>query len=97
MSDEVVCIVSHSQGAVKKGVIYPLISIRKCPCGCGQILFDVGIEKATLSKCYKTQTVWDSGKVWWIASDLFAPLQTASEEADMKEAIEESLCQPATL
>lgn len=78
IGQEVVCIKTHSQGAVKEGNIYTIHRMKK-PC-CTTVV-DVGVKSshpiAACTECKGRRVMNDN--IWWIASDLFAPLGDISE------------------
>lgn len=88
IGQEVLCIKTHSQGAVVKGQKYPVIGIRQ---GCCQIVLDVGIVSTTTiwfcRNCQKTRNCGDN--VWWLHSNLFAPIDNTLSEVTIEELIEQ--------
>jgi hypothetical protein len=78
------CIKSHSQGLVKKGLIYPLIS-DKCPCKCNAV--DVGVRSKSISfftVCMVCGTTHTDDGIDWISKKLFVPI----DEINIEEATE---------
>ena len=68
---KVICVKTHSQGVVKRGVVYPVYAISECGCG---INYDVGIKpKSFLRFCSGCNKLY-SGNIHWIASELFRPI-----------------------
>lgn len=81
---ELLCIQTHSQGAVIAGNVYPLIS-DKCPCQCEA--YDVGIPiskspdyRGTGAKiCAACGITFKEDGIWWMAKILFATIATQEE------------------
>ena len=83
---EVICIKTHSQGVVKEGNIYHVLSTINVECKCGpKVLYNVGIvaPPGGRSKCLNcgTRRVFDN-PMYWIDSKLFA------EPADISDLVE---------
>ncbi len=95
IGQEVVCVKSHSHGVVKEGNHYVIKAVKTQSCACGNVVVDVGIpddlnnvgKLAHCLVCGGFDGVIDG--IWWLHHNRFAPLQTDSEEADMKAALEE--------
>lgn len=95
----VVSTIDHPQSGRIKGQVFDIKALRSCPCGCGTVLIWNGLychsECGMSFMCYcRVTRIYcpdEDGFEDWDCT--YAPLQTASEEADMKEAIEESLTQ----
>lgn len=97
IGQEVVC-VDDENSRLQKGKIYDIQKLQKAPCSCGHIHIGVGILPITSTQyCSTCGYVFPVDSMSLYRESRFRPLQTAPEEADMKEAIEESLCEPATL
>ena len=87
VGQEVVCIKSHPEGVVKKGLIYTIRAIGECGCG---LQLDVGFIHPDGGKwitlccldCDKEGVLGDS--TWWLKSNRFIPLDeiTAIEVLD---------------
>ena len=80
---EVICIKSHSQGVVKEGNIYQVLTSMNVECQCGpKVLYNVGIvappRARSVCKNCGTKRVFDS-PMYWIDSKLFAELGDISE------------------
>ena len=83
---EVICIKTHSQGVVKEGNIYHVLSTINVECKCGpKVLYNVGVvgNPKAYSKCGTcgTRRFLDS-PMFWVSSTLFA------EPADISELVE---------
>lgn len=78
IGQKVVCVKTHSENLVIKGKIYTVLNTN-CPCNCNAVDVGIvddspyGIFKAV--KCYQCNSIYSYGKIWWISSKLFAPLQ----------------------
>jgi len=98
INQEVVCIKTHSQGKVIEGKVYTIQGIKTAPCGCKEVLLDIGAICKHPSGLFRFECA-DCGWVGpaiadptaWVSEELFAPL-----EYD-KEAIEELISQINTL
>ena len=81
IGQEIVCIKSHSWGAVKEGKVYTIKGIRKACC---HVQLDVGIQSDIKEYyCKRCFTSYEDNNIWWIADFLFSPLeydQNAIEE-----------------
>ena len=90
--DEIICIKDHSQGIVKKGQIYTAEHLQRMDCGC-IYLVDIGLKSdRPFTMCAVCETKHDkTDNIWWIDARLFRRLLTHSEEADLKEVLEEVL------
>ena len=94
--DRVVCVISHSksnENGVIKGKIFEIIEVRKGPCNCVPIVFNIGITHIfNCMMCMECYTNFDTNdSMWWFSSSLFRPIQynSATEELANKEIIEE--------
>lgn len=83
---EVICIKTHSQGFVKKGIIYPLLETKPVKCHCGpKTLYNVGIpvnnnNNNKYTNCpYCGYRLANHTGYKWIDSSLFADLADISE------------------
>lgn len=84
INQKVVCVKSHSEGAVKKGLNY---TVRGHSC-CGGV--DVGVNQGYMSNACpdcKKRTGWH--KCWYISENLFAPLKEDGSTAELNLCIEE--------
>jgi hypothetical protein len=90
--DDVICIKTHSQGAVIKGKIYTVRDVVSFPCGCATIV-DVGLRSnRPFTLCTHCGTHFEKGdNVWYIAIELFRKLLTDEQEDDLRAALEEVL------
>jgi hypothetical protein len=100
IGQEVVCVDAKGTTTVdgtitsglKEGKTYPVLSLFSSPC-CGVVTVDVGIkrlsETSPFAYCDCGARVPAHGAIWDFKHTRFAPLQTDSEEADMKAALEE--------
>lgn len=85
IGQEVVCVKSHSLGAVKKSLDYTILSIKRVN---GIWIVDVGVRipsdalfiRYTLRESGEKITMQNDGK-WWILADLF----TEKEEKEFKQ------------
>ena len=77
---QVVCVKTHSMGAVKEGDIKQIKSIM-IGC-CGDLVLDVGVSNRRVSDiplgaacwcCNSKHTLIEDG-IWWISATLFRPL-----------------------
>lgn len=91
---ELLCIQTHSQGAVIAGNTYTLIS-DKPPCGCKNVI-NVGVlsrfQKGQLMECSANHEIFIGDGFWWISKDLFAPI-ASEEELTSLEKEKEGVCQ----
>ena len=80
----------------KNGDIVTIQGLRKSICACNIIEVNIGLSgfvdipiggECVCSTCGADDYSYDN--IWWINSERLAPLQTDSEEEDMKEAIAE--------
>lgn len=93
----IVC-VNNTGSDLERGKIYDIQMLQKTPCSCGHIHIGVGVPITQSEQyCAICGHVFPAREMSLYMECRFRPLQTTSEEADMKEAIEESLCQPAAL
>jgi len=90
---ELLCIQTHSQGAVVAGQVYPLIKQGK-PCGCDCV--DVGISSRLSpdwyphpnARCSLCDKVFPDDEIWWFGSVLFAQVATEEERSESKQKLE---------
>ncbi len=87
IGQEIVCIKTHSQGAVIEGKFYTINGLKTPTCSCKHILVDVGLvifsRHYSCSCGHRTKNTDD---VWWLWENLFAPL---SEISEVHEALKE--------
>lgn len=87
VGQEVVCVKTHSQGVVKEGEIY-VVKDMKIDC-CKELSLDVGVSSKKIDahltigqicRCADCgrQKVHDG--IWWLAHDLFKPLDELYNE-----------------
>jgi hypothetical protein len=93
IGQEIVCIKTHSKGAVKRGKTYTIHGLKKSPCSCNMTIIDVGVisdnPKTRHSPC---GFVWNERSgVHWFGESLFAPLEYNQD------AINELLEEPITI
>lgn len=92
MSADLYCIKTHSQKAVIRGNIYPLLGENK-PCGCKGTI-DVGVRGSvppgipigTLVSCPACNNTYPFDGIWWVAEKLFVNL----DDIDVTALIEET-------
>lgn len=74
IGQEILCVKSHSQNAVKKNNIY-IIKGTRLGC-CNNIELDIGIStNIALQECADCGKISKSGGIWWIYAELFVPLE----------------------
>jgi hypothetical protein len=83
IGQKVVCVKTHSKGAVKEGEIYTVLDL-KVDC-CKNFVLDVGIRQREyppdqLFYCVNnTHLMYDDG-IWWIGYRLFKPIDDLYNE-----------------
>lgn len=85
---EVVCIKSHSTGAVKKGQNYIVTGVGGC--GCGTVDITVGIKNfhnMSFERCRFCTTVHSNTGEWQFDSSRFIPVDEIAEIEVIKETI----------
>lgn len=89
---ELLCIQTHSQGAVIAGNTYSFIS--ESTCDCGLLLYDVNIKISNFPK-YRTSNFTCQcgrsrfGDIWWINSKYFAQIATEQEVKEHEQQLQE--------
>jgi len=92
---KVICIKNHSQGIVKKGEVYELISIRKSKCKCKYIDLDIGFaipehKNNTIQGCRTCGEMYiKTDGTHWFCSSLFAPYDDSLSETTVEELLNE--------
>ena len=81
------CISTHPSFAIRKGQIYPVDGMQECPCGCGEMLLDVGIKKNhKRGICGNTFLPYEGkDNTWWFRASWFAPLSNVPVDTLLKE------------
>lgn len=83
---KVICVKTHSQGAVKKGQVFELLGIKKSNCKCGDLVLDVGLKSICYTqRCLTCNEVWTAPDIWWIGEDKFAPYDDSLSEITVDE------------
>jgi hypothetical protein len=88
IGQEIVCVKTHSQGAIKRGQSFKIKGLRNSRCGCKTVLIDIGYtDNKPLWLCDDCGRLGqDSSPVWWFDESLFAPLdQDISELTEILE------------
>jgi hypothetical protein len=82
IGQEIVCIKTHSQGAVKSGEIYTIKALSSCKCNL--IMIDVGIKSidGKYGRCALCGIIYPLFDAWLISERLFAPLEYNQEEIE---------------
>lgn len=84
----VVCVKTHSQGAVRKGDIKTIDAIGSCTCG--HVNLDVGLVHSwPVNHCRVCDRRYAANGIWWISADLFRPfdeLDACIEEIEKMQA-----------
>lgn len=83
------CIQTHSQGAVQSGNVYTATDKTR-QCNCSDLL-DVGIRLmqncTAIIQCVDCGRSFEYDGIWWISKELFAPIATEKELMRQVEAV----------
>lgn len=82
IGQDIVCIKSHSQGAVKEGEVFTIKGLRKNCCAI-EINIGMSMPMGVILNCRHCGSNKHSDGVYWLRENLFAPL-----EADLSEIYE---------
>jgi hypothetical protein len=72
---KVICVKSHRdpEAGIKKGMVFDVKNTMEC--GCGKLKYNVGVLLPRDAICGCDCGAVYNGRIWWIDSYLFAPLQ----------------------
>lgn len=96
INQDIVCIRSHSRGAVKEGETYTILGLKQTPCVCETLLIDVGIgsqfqlPKIVCCPVCGYQEI-SNNPIHWFDCRLFKPLDELTNIDELKEVLEKPI------
>jgi hypothetical protein len=78
---ELLCIETHDSGTIIAGQVYVALGVKKCPCGCGGLLINVGVPEITIwaNCCNSNRTYLNNSEYWWFREQYFVTIATDEE------------------
>ena len=90
IGQKIVAVRTHNGKAFKEGDIFTIKGIKKAPCKCPYLVFDIGISSNGKKGCYECQVVYGY-TIWWMFETSFAPLdEMQAHESAIKELLKEN-------
>ena len=91
IGQDIVCIKSHSQGAVKEGDVFIIKGIKK---SCCSIDLDINfIHLKPMLECPHCHKLEKSNGIYWFDHNQFAPLESITDISEIEELLKEPIFQ----